>query len=148
MSACNIHLGRNKNKMLIMLYSSKTHGKANKPQEIKIKALSDESTRNFSKYRFFCSFNLMRRFLATRGGFVDNTESLFVYRDRSIVTQQSVRLVLKNLLTNLNLNPDYYGFHSFRAGRASDMYYKMHAMIKEIKSAGRWKLSAVYRYLK
>ena len=34
--AKNIHVGKNKNKILIMLYTSKTHGKANTPQEVKI----------------------------------------------------------------------------------------------------------------
>ena len=37
--AKNIHIGTNKNKILLILYSSKTHGKANRPQEIKITTL-------------------------------------------------------------------------------------------------------------
>ena len=41
--ARNIHLGMNKNKLLIVLYSSKTHGKESVPQQIKItQAPSDD----------------------------------------------------------------------------------------------------------
>ena len=34
--ACNIHVGNNKDKILIVLYSSKTHGKESRPQKVKI----------------------------------------------------------------------------------------------------------------
>ena len=144
--AKNIHLARNKNKMMIMLYHSKTHGKANKPQEIKVEAMNQNQ--NFFKHRFFCPFKLMGDFLALRGGFVAGFKPLFIYTDRTVVTQPKIRLVLKSLLSKLDLNPDYYGFHSFRAGRASDMLNLMHMSIEEIKAAGRWKSSTVYRYLK
>ena len=34
--AWDIHMGKNKNKILLILYSSKTHGKESRPQKIKI----------------------------------------------------------------------------------------------------------------
>ena len=36
LKAKNVHIGMNKNKILLILYSSKTHSKADYPQEIKI----------------------------------------------------------------------------------------------------------------
>ena len=33
--ACNIHVGSNKDKILVVLYSSKTHGKESRPQKVK-----------------------------------------------------------------------------------------------------------------
>ena len=36
--AKNVHISVNKNKLLLVLYSSKTHGKADRPQKIKIEA--------------------------------------------------------------------------------------------------------------
>ena len=36
--AANLHMGSNKNKILIILYTSKTHGRESHPQEIKITA--------------------------------------------------------------------------------------------------------------
>ena len=37
--ACNIHVGNNKDKILIVLYSSKTHGVESRPQKVKISAI-------------------------------------------------------------------------------------------------------------
>ena len=37
--ACNVHIGRNKPKMLLILYTSKTHGRELRPQQVKIQAV-------------------------------------------------------------------------------------------------------------
>ena len=39
LKACNVHLAKNKNKLRIVLYSSKTHGHNMRPQEIQISKL-------------------------------------------------------------------------------------------------------------
>ena len=40
--ARNVHIGSNKRKMLLLLQTSKTHGKGNKPQLIKISSKKSE----------------------------------------------------------------------------------------------------------
>ena len=71
--AKDIHIADNKNKILMVLHSSKTHGKYSRPQKIEI---NEEST--FEKCRFFCLFNLMRSHLKIRGGYLNNEEPLFL----------------------------------------------------------------------
>ena len=45
--ACNIHIAKNKDKILIVLHSSKTHSKANRPQKIKITSNRCERTGSY-----------------------------------------------------------------------------------------------------
>ena len=59
--ATYVHLATNKQQILIVLYSSKTHSKANRPQKIKITA----DVRNIEQRqkRNFCPFTLMSRYM-------------------------------------------------------------------------------------
>ena len=54
--AANLHLGENKEKILMVLYSSKTHGKESAPQKIKITSVNQE--RKVKNNRNFCPFKL------------------------------------------------------------------------------------------
>ena len=74
--AKNIHMGVNKNKILIILYSSKTHGKESAPQEIKITGQSQHH---------FCPFKLARVYMNLRGGFSNENEQFFIFSDSSPV---------------------------------------------------------------
>ena len=145
----NVHVGENKNKIMIVLYNSKTHSKESRPQKIKI-----QSVENYAKYkefeasyRFFCPFKAMRKYISVRGNFEEDNDQFFIFRDRSPVVPHHVRAVLNKALTALNLDPEMYGMHSARIGRASDLF-KFHYEISEIKFLGRWKSNAVYRYIK
>ena len=51
--ACNVHLGNNKDKVLLVLYTSKTHGKESEPQRIKIAVCPGEQPS-----RCFCPIKL------------------------------------------------------------------------------------------
>ena len=146
LKAKDIHIGQNKNKMLIVLYSSKTHRQESLPQKIRIEALNDNN--DFHKYRFFCPFAVTRNFLSMRGGYKEDTEPLFIFRDGESVQPEHVRTLLREALEKLNLDPLLYGFHSLRAGRTCDLAHKMHVSIEEIKEAGRWRSNAFYKYLK
>ena len=42
LKACHVHSAMNKYKILIVLYSSKTHGTNMRPQKIKITSVSDD----------------------------------------------------------------------------------------------------------
>ena len=145
LKAKDIHIGRNKNKILIVLHTSKTHDKSKDPQKIKISAVDEYQEQ--CKQRFFCPFKLARQYMSFRGGFYDDRESFFVSSDGSHVKPEHVRTVLFVFLQRLNLNPSLYNTHSFRGGRSIDLLH-LGWSIDRIKVAERWFLSAVYCYLK
>ena len=143
--AKDVHIQQNKNKLLFVLYTSKTHGHESRPQKIKIRANPE-----FSKYKsnkFFCPFQLSREYLKLRGGYSSEDESFFVFRDQSPVTPHQVNTILRKILKSINLDSKVYSFHSIRIGRASEMI-KAGYTIDEVKLAGRWKSNAVFRYIR
>ena len=142
--AANVHIGQNKDKMLFILYTSKTHGLESKPQEIKISSKNlDAKLLN----RHFCPFNEFRSYSILRGNYVNPSDPFFVFRDNSPVCLHHVRQVLFKVITALNLNPKVYNLHSFRIGRSSDMV-KADYTIEQVKRAGRWKSNTVYKYIR
>ena len=101
--AKNILVATNKNKIRIILYSSKTHDESMSPQEIKIS--SNENTGKGVK--FFCPFHLLRSFIKLRGCYNSDDENLFIFSDgKTPVNQHHVRTVLKEAIAALNLNSD------------------------------------------
>ena len=142
--ACNVELADNKDKIKLTLYTSKTHGRGNIPQEIKISA--NESTGNRNK--FFCPFSAIRNYLNARGrNYKDDNENFFIYRDGSPVNLEATRTFLKECITKLGKNPDAFNFQSFRIGRATDLL-RFGFTIEQIKRARCWKSNAVYKYIR
>ena len=90
--AANIHIAENKCKVMIALYSSKTHGEANRPQKIRI-TKPDSDGKGFNKN--FCPFNLLQKFLRMRGDFDDAQETFFIFRDGSPVFPHHAHTVLR-----------------------------------------------------
>ena len=148
--AKDVHVATNKDKMLIVLYSSKTHGRESHPQKIKITANVKQIEHGYQLGRYsrhFCPFRLMQQYNEIRGNYVSTTEEYFVFRDRTPVTADIAREVLRELLKNLGLNSMLYSVHSLRIGRTSDLA-KYNFSIAEIRRAGRWRSNAVYRYIR
>ena len=139
--AIDCHVGQNKQKILFILYTSKTHGWESRPQKIKISALDNINT------GFFCPFNLARKYFALRGSYADENEPFFVFRDKKSISPSQIREVLYNALYALNLNPKLYGFHSLRVGRCTDLIF-YGKNIQAVKTTGRWKSNAVYKYIR
>ena len=127
-------MATNKDKVLVVLYSSKTHSVADRPQKIKI--ISNKSERS-GRYlhRNFCPFRLLSTFLHSRGGYTDDKEPLFVYGDKTAVSPDAARKVLKEIIKNLGLDATVYDMHSFRIGRASDLI-KFGYSVEEVKAHG------------
>ena len=125
--AKNIHIGENKDKIMLVLYSSKTHGREPKPQKVTIQAAPrlDTAQKYSACNRHFCPFALTRTYLSLRGGYDTDLEQFFVFRDCSPVKPTHVRKILKETLSAIGLESFLYGFHSFRIGRASDMLLKI-----------------------
>ena len=141
--AANVFIGTNKNKVLLILYSSKTHGKESRPQRVKI----SESIQSKKGDKFFCPFRTIKSYFKLRGPYRHTDEQFFVFRDGSNVTPDNIRLVLNQALKRLDLDSTVYSFHSIRIGRATQLI-KDGCSIEEVKRLGRWKSNAVYRYIK
>ena len=140
--AKDVHINDDADKILIILRSSKTHGVYNKPQEIRIRSSMKSTNRNF------CPVEAANEYMDVRGRtYVTDDEQLFIFRDRSPVSANNARQVLKDLLTRLNLNPKLYGTHSFRSGHATDLTKYGHS-VESVKLCGRWTSNAVYKYIK
>ena len=145
--AMNVNVGINKQKIMLILYTSKMHGEESYPQEIKIMAKEQGSMGRKLIQRNFCPFDLVRHYMHTRRQVTLCTEQFFVFKDKSPISANHARNLLKISISNLGLNPEFYGMHSFRIGRCSDMI-KYGATIEEAKRAGWWKSNAVYKYLR
>ena len=147
MKACNVHLAGNKKKLLIVLYTSKTHGLESRPQKIRITANPNTTQVNWQRCRHFCPFMLMYNFMLARGGYLEESEPFFIFQSGLPITDKNVWEVLQKSLSQLGLDPKLYGCHSGRIGKASDML-KQGESIFSIKQAGRWWSNAVFRYLR
>ena len=141
LKAKDVHIATNKDKMLLILYSSKTHDKSSSPQEIKITA-NGSSTK-----RYYCPFKLMRQYIRARGSYIDPEEQFFVFSDNSPVLQYQARRVLKLVITKLGLDSSLYGMHSFRIGRTTDLV-KYNVPIDKIRILGCWKSNVIYKYIR
>ena len=144
--AANIFLADNKDKILIVLYSSKTHDESNRPQKIKIESNRNERSGNYI-HRNFCPFELIGEYIKIRRPYKTRNDPLFVFNDGSPVTATHARKMLKDCLKSLNLNNDLYDIHSLRIGRTSDLI-KFKYTVDEVKSMGRWKSNAVFKYIR
>ena len=93
LKAANVDMGRNKNKILLVLYSSKTHSKESRPQQIKIA----ETIQNCKKLnnKFFCPFSAIRNFMILRGGYQNDQEQFFILSYRSPLTPKMACKTLK-----------------------------------------------------
>ena len=146
LKAANVHLARNKKTLLLVLYSSKTHSKGQRPQKIKIIANSDEKSGKY-KDRHFCPFRLMTQYISMRGDFTNQQEQLFIFRDGAPVSGEQARRLLKSIFCNLGLDGTLYGMHSFRIGRTTDLI-KFGYSVEEIKLLGRWRSNVIYKYIR
>ena len=143
--AKDVHLAKNKEKLLLVLYSSKTHGRESIPQKIRITSNKTDKTVNT---RHFCPFKMIGEYIQKRPPYIRDDEQFFVFSDRSPVTAENARSLLRNCLTKLGLNDRLYDLHSMRIGRSTELVKKFHFSIDETKRAGRWRSSCVFKYIR
>ena len=142
----DVHIGENKNKLVFILHMSKTHGKNNKPQIIRISSVSKHGgpgngNRIPGINCSYCPFQALREYVDVRKKFCEGSEQFFVFKDRSPVEPRHARLMLKKLLL-------LYNFHCIRMGMASDLLEIHYCSVETIRKIGRWKSTAVYTYLR
>ena len=105
--AKDMQVATNKNKMLLILRTSKTHWKDNKPQLVKI--ISSKHKRN-SKY---CPFKILRDYITLRGNRTSINEVFFIFRDKSPVKPYHFRQMLQIILRHNKYNAKLYNTMSF-----------------------------------
>ena len=80
--AVDVHIGTNKDKMMFVLHTSKTHWYDSKPQTIKISAQCCSNKTNL-----FCPFRLLKEYLVVRKSRLEETEPFFVFKENLIYGQ-------------------------------------------------------------
>ena len=89
----------------------------------------------------------INEYLSIRREWVVENEPFFIFQNGDPVRTDDIRSILRFALAGLKLNESLYDTHSFRIGRATDLF-KMGRSVEDIKRVGRWKSSAVYKYLR
>ena len=144
----DVHIGINKKKLLFVLRSSKTHGLNVKPQMVKISSTANcNSTVQKDGMKHYCPFVLLQDYITVRKGMKSKSEPFFVFFDRTPVTANHFRKLLKATIKAVGLNEALYSCHSLRGGRAVDLF-SMKVSVQSIMALGRWRSSSVYEYLK
>ena len=118
--ACNVHMALNKDKLMIMLYSSKTHGEGSRPQSIKIVSNQREKSGKYA-HRHFCPFVVINDFIKMRGNYAHEMEQFFIFHDGSPMFPSQVQKMLNTVITNIGLDSSKYGVHSLRIERCTDL---------------------------
>ena len=146
--AKDVHVAKNKEKIMVVLHSSKTHAKESRPQKVKITVKSQQQDQDSTtSKRFFCPFKLATAYMEKRGNYSKDNDLFFTFRNGCPVTDNNVRTILKLCISKLGLQPICYGFHSLRIGKATQML-KSGKSLEEIHRAGRWRSNTVYKYLR
>ena len=93
LKASDVHIALNKDKLMLILYTSKTHDRSNRPQKIKITSNRMERSGRYA-HRYFFPFTLMRQFLKIRGTYESLDEQFFVFQDKTPVCPYHARQLL------------------------------------------------------
>ena len=141
----------NKNNILILLRTSKTHGEDSYPQTIKIIGnkwhLDGKITSDKTRCPLYCPFSALNEYIKIRPMYQDKSEQFFIFRDFSPVQASQFRTVLKTLLKLANFNHELYDTHSICTVHSVDPL-NFGCIVETISKLGRWKSSAIYTYLK
>ena len=141
--AKDVHSAKNKDKVLLILRSSKTHTTRQRHKEITIK----RPNRKKEGVTRFCPVELIIEYTEIRPPYENDNDPIFVFTDNSPLKSTHVRKTLRTALSNMSLIASNYDTHSFRIGRAIDLS-KWGSTIEYIKKTGRWTSNAVYKYLR
>ena len=151
--ASDVHIAKNKNKILFILHSSKKHDLDQPPQTIKITSLKMKGEQrhaavaNCLEVRSHCPYVLLQNYLNCRKKYKDDDENFFIFLDGSAVKPQHFHFLLKCMLQKLQIDDTHYQCHGLHAGRAMDLL-KYGLSVETIKKIGHWKSNAVYAYLR
>ena len=146
----DIHVSLGNRKLWIVLRSSKTHTKMQKPQLITITGTDNQGqSQQTINDKIYCPFRIIVDYISARNSLNirEKDENLLIFSDGRAVNADQVRRVLKKAITKANLDANRYNTHSFHMGRATDLF-KVGISVNKIKEIGRWKSNCIYDYLK
>ena len=135
--ACNVHIRENKRKIQFILYTLKTHRLNNHPQLVKIASTKKLNHNGDQQHGKYYPYALLRTYLSERGGFLDETEIFFIFKNNQPVLPSHFRKVLRIGLSTAGLDAHKYCGHSFRAGRSLNLL-RYSLSVETIKKLGRW----------
>ena len=122
--ARDVHIADNKNKLMFVLHTSKTHWTNDKRQFIKISSENWSGSHPAIVERSICPFTILQEFLdARKAAFRTQQEPFFIFQDRSPVTTLQFRRVLKATLEQVGLDYCLYDSHSLRIRRSIDLLH-------------------------
>lgn len=138
-AATDVVYAEKKKRVTLYLRSSKTHTKADPPKVIYISGSC--------KMGGVCPYKIISEFAEVRGRrTLYAGEPFLVHQDGNPISEYQYRTNLTMLLGMLKHNPNLFGTHSFRGGRASDLR-KAGRTVEFIKHEGRWvSTGTVYKY--
>ena len=148
---CNVKIANNKQKLMFILRTSKTHGRYNRPQKVKITAVPNINKHRMTRHehdhvKIFCPYQCMKEYISLRPKQASVQEPLFIFRDRNPVKLTHMHTVLRKMLQNSGYNGKLYNMHSLCTGRLVDLL-KLGVSIPKICILGWWRLNAVFTYL-
>ena len=91
--AKHVHLATNKDKLLLVLYTSKTHDLRHRPQKIKITSNRMEKSGSYV-HRHFCPFKVLRKYIALRGNYAEDNELFFIFHLSGVVRQLNLNKLI------------------------------------------------------
>lgn len=108
LKAADVKQAENKNKFLLILRSSKTHGKGDHPHTVAIPQVVDIPEEDL----MFDPSQALREYEALK----PKSNNFFVFQDGSPLKIQQLRRVFYKILKLANFDVDIFDFHSFRVG--------------------------------
>ena len=112
-------------KIKFILRTSKTHGKHNHPQIVKITSTRkiEENSSNRAAHQFYtsdspkyCPYEILEAYMRIRPKYQDRTEPFFIFKDWSPVKPEDMRKTLKSMINRCQMDANLYNTHSFRGG--------------------------------
>ena len=131
----DVNVGRNKDKFLFILRSSKTHDQSSRPQSIKISSTPKNPANQSLKGGICCPYQALRKHSSLCPGYLTKSEPFFIFKDYGPVKPIHMRTILKDMLEKTGFDKSLYNCQSLRIGRASDLL-KMGVSVESIKRIG------------
>ena len=124
----SIKMGINKDKIMVVLYTSEMHNKSDYTQQKKISPVPEKDKlptgrpTQQRRERLFCHFRAIRNYISLQSiNFNRMDKNFFIFRDGSPLHPEHVREVLMMDAQQLHLDPSLYNCQSLRISHASDL---------------------------
>ena len=115
--ARDVHIGMNKNRMMFILRTSKTHWLDVEPKIVKISSHKHNTFKHDTdNVDAFCPFGILRNYIKFRTTYIEDNEPFFVFTDRSPLNPGLINNTLKSILKDCKINPKNFSMHGFHAG--------------------------------